>query len=142
MVSLMDGMVDGFDMSPVFTVYYGWYQEINHYTVSEHIYQPGVIIYSLEYFNSLPKDLQKIVIGDPKKEMAWGRKAVREMNRSLVEKFSDRGIRVNRLTEEEKAAFKDKLVPLHRDFEKVVGRELLDKIYAGKKAFAKMKKGK
>ncbi len=142
MVSLMDGMVDGFDMSPVFTVYYGWYQEVDHYAVSRHMYQPAVILYSLEFFESLPKDLQKIVIGDPGKEMAWGRKAVREMNESLLQKFGDRGIVVNRLTEEERAAFREKLLPLHKDFEKIVGRELLEKIYAGKKAFALKNKSK
>jgi TRAP-type C4-dicarboxylate transport system substrate-binding protein len=88
----------------------------------------------------LPKDLQKILIGDPKKEMAWGRNAVREMNDSLLQKFSDRGIKVNRLTETEMAAFREKLLPLHKDFEKVVGRELLEKIYAGKKEFASKNK--
>lgn len=142
MVSLMDGMVDGFDMSPVFTVYYGWYQEVDHYTVSRHMYQPAVILYSLEFFESLPKDLQKVLIGDRGKEMAWGRKAVREMNDSLLQKFSDKGIMVNNLTEGERAAFREKLLPLHKDFEKVVGRELLEKIYAGKKAFALKNKNK
>jgi len=136
MVSLMDGMVDGFDMSPVFTVYYGWVHEIDHYTISQHMYQPGVILYSLEYFESLPKDLQKVLVGDPKNEMAWGRNAVREMNESLLQKFSERGIQVNRLTESEMAAFREKLLPLHNDFQKVVGRELLEKIYAGKREFA------
>jgi len=142
MVSLMDGIVDGFDMSPVFTIYYGWYQEINHYTVSQHIYQPGLIIYSLKFYKSLPKDLQKVLIGDPKKEMAWGRKAIREMNESLLKKFHKKGIMVNRLTEEERTVFKEKLLPLHKDFQKVVGRELLEKIYAGKKEFASKQKNK
>jgi TRAP-type C4-dicarboxylate transport system substrate-binding protein len=142
MVSLMDGMVDGFDMSPVFTVYYGWYAEVDHYAVSQHMYQPAVILYSLEFFESLPKDLQTVLIGDPKKEMAWGRNAVREMNESLLQKFNDKGIKVNRLTEEERAVFREKLLPLHKDFEKVVGRELLEKIYAGKKEFASKSKSK
>ena len=58
----------------------------------------------------MPKDLQKVLIGNPEEEMAWGRNAVREMNESLLQKFDTKGIKVNRLTEGERAAFKEKLL--------------------------------
>jgi TRAP-type C4-dicarboxylate transport system substrate-binding protein len=136
MGALQTGMVDGFDMTPLFTSATGWYEGIDHYTISRHIYQPGFIIYSLKFFESLPEDLQKIVIGNAAEEMAWGRSAVREMSEPLIQNFRDEGIKVYELTAKEKAAFKELLMPVHKDFENIVGKELLEKIYTGKKEFA------
>lgn len=136
MGALQTGMVDGFDMTPLFTSATGWYEGIDHYTISRHIYQPGLIIYSSKFFESLPEDLQKIVIGNAAEEMAWGRSAVRAMSEPLLQNFRDEGITVYELTDKERTAFKEILLPVHKDFEKIVGKELLEKIYAGKKEFA------
>jgi len=137
--ALKTGMVDGFDNTPLFSSATGWYEGVNHYNVSEAIYQPAIVIYSLEFIESMPEDLQKLLIGNPKEEMAWGRKAVREIQEPLLQNFRDEGITVYKLTDEEKAAFKTLLLPVHKEFEDVVGKELLKKIYAGKKEFASKK---
>lgn len=39
---------------------------------------------SLDFIKSLPNDLKKVVVGDVIAEMAWGRKAVREMTEPLL----------------------------------------------------------
>jgi len=140
--ALQTGMVDGFDGSILYASAAGWYEGIDHFTISQIIYQPGIIMYSLEFFESMPKDLQKILIGNPEEEMAWGRAAVRAMDEPLLQNFKDEGITVYTLTPEEKAVFRKLLLPVHKDFEKEVGKELLEKVYAGKKAFAKMKSKK
>lgn len=137
--ALKTGMVDGFDNTTLFSSASGWYEGIDHYTISEIIYQPGVILYSLKFFESMPKDLQKVLIGNPEEEMAWGRNAVREMDEPLLQNFRDEGITVYQLTPEEKDAFRKLLLPVHKEFEAEVGKELLEKVYAGKKAFALMK---
>ena len=137
--ALKTGMVDGFDNTPLFSSATGWYEGVNHYNLSEAIYQPAIVIYSLEFIESMPEDLQQLLIGNPKEEMAWGRKAVREIQEPLLQNFRDEGITVYKLTDEEKAAFKTLLLPVHKEFENVVGKELLEKIYAGKKEFASKK---
>jgi len=138
--ALQTGMVDGFDNTTLFSSASGWYEGIKYYTISEIIYQPGVILYSLDFFESMPKDLQKVLIGDPEKEMAWGRAAVREMNEPLLQNFKEEGITVYQLTPEEKEAFRKLLLPVHKNFEAEVGKDLLEKVYAGKKAFAQLAK--
>jgi len=140
--ALKTGMVDGFDNTTLFSSASGWYEGIDNYTISQIIYQPGVILYSLKFFESMPKDLQKILIGNPEEEMAWGRNAVREMSEPLLQNFRDEGITVYKLTPEEKGAFRELLLPVHKDFEKEVGKELLEKVYAGKKEFALKMKNK
>ncbi len=137
--ALKTGMVDGFDNTTLFSSASGWYEGIDYFTISEIIYQPGVILYSLKFFESMPKDLQKILIGNPEEEMAWGRNAVREMEEPLLQNFRDEGITVYKLTPEEKDAFRKLLLPVHKDLEAEVGKELLEKVYAGKKEFALMK---
>ena len=140
--ALQTGMVDGFDNTTLFSSASGWYEGIDHYTISQIIYQPGVILYSLEYFESMPKDLQKVLIGNPEEEMAWGRNAVRAMDEPLLQNFKDEGIKIYTLTPEEKDVFRKLLLPVHKDFEKEVGKELLEKVYAGKKEFALKMKNK
>ncbi|MFO7560880.1 MAG: hypothetical protein R6X10_18790 [Desulfobacterales bacterium] len=96
---------------------------------------------SLDFMESLPNDLKKVVVGDAMAEMAWGRKAVREMTEPLLQNFRDEGIKIYELTEEEKDAFRKFTFPVHKEFESVVGQELLEKVYTAKKEFA-LKKGK
>jgi len=139
--ALQTGMVDGFDNTPLFSSATGWYEGIDRYIISKHIYQPAIIIYELKFINSLPEDLRKIVIGDPIAEMAYGRKGVREMTEPLLQNFRDEGIKVYELTEAEKDAFRKLTLPVHKEFESIVGKELLAKVYAGKKEFAQ-KQGK
>ncbi|MBW1899659.1 MAG: TRAP transporter substrate-binding protein [Deltaproteobacteria bacterium] len=140
--ALKTGMVDGFDNTPLFASATGWYEGVDHYIISKHIYQPAIILYSLKFIDSLPEDLKKIVIGDPMAEMAWGRKAVREMTEPLLQNFRDEGIKVYELTEEEKDAFRKLTFPVHKEFESIVGKELLEKVYAAKKEFALKKEKK
>ncbi len=64
------------------------------------------------------------------------------MSEPLLQNFRDEGITVYELTAEEKSAFKKLLLPVHKEFENVVGKELLEKVYAGKKEFALKKQGK
>ena len=84
----------------------------------------------------MPEDMRKILLGDADEETAWGRTAVREMSEPLLQNFKDEGIKVYELTPAEREVFRSLLLPVHKQFEGVVGKDLLEKVYAGKKAFA------
>ena len=82
--ALNTGIVDGFDNTALFSLAAGWLEPVSHYTLSRHIYQPAAVVYSKTFVDSLPPDLQKVVIGDPMAESARGRAAVRALEGELL----------------------------------------------------------
>ena len=134
--ALQTGMVDGFDNTPLFSAATGWYEGVKYYTVSQHIYQPAVIIYGNKFMDGLPEDLRKVVLGDGAAESLKGRKSVRDMREELLANFREAGITVYEQTAAERKPFIDATRKVHKDFEPIVGKALLDKVYAAKAAFA------
>ncbi|MFH1808659.1 MAG: TRAP transporter substrate-binding protein DctP [Pseudomonadota bacterium] len=128
--ALKTSMVDGFDNTPLFSSATGWYEGIKHYTISRHIYQPAIIVYSKKFVDELPPDLQKILIGDPDKESVEARKNVRAMATPLMQNFKEAGITVYELTPAERKPFEDACAKVPDQFEKKIGKKLLDKVKA------------
>jgi tripartite ATP-independent transporter DctP family solute receptor len=102
--ALQTGVVDGFDNTPLYTFAASWHLGIKHFTVSEHIYQPGLVLASKKEFDKLPADLQKILTSDLGKLTAEGRTAVREMGPLLLQNFTGAKIPVYRPTAAERAS--------------------------------------
>jgi len=135
--ALQTGMVDGFDNTPLFSAATGWYEGVQHYTISQHIYQPAVIIYSKAFMDSMPADLQQVVLGDRQAESESGRAAVRAMRDDLLQNFRDAGISVYEMTAAERQPFIDTTKGVHGEFASEVGQSLLDKVYQAQEAFRK-----
>lgn len=138
--SLQTGVVDGFDNTPLFAVATEWYTTIRYFTVSNHIYQPGVVLFSKQFIDSLPADLQKTVLGDATAESKRGRAAVRKMNLELIDQFKEHKVEVNALTPDEKAKFREATHKIHEDFRQRPGGELLDQVIAAIAAYRAGKK--
>ncbi len=102
--ALQTGVVDGFDNTPLYTFAASWHLAIKHFTLSQHIYQPGLILLSKKEYDKLPPDLQKILTSDLGKLTASGRAAVREMDPLLVQNFSNAKIPVYTPSAAERAA--------------------------------------
>ena len=139
--ALQTGMVDGFDNTPLFSAATGWYEGVKHYTISQHIYQPAVILYSKRFIDKLPKELKKLVLGDPRKDAIEGRRSVRAMREELLGIFRDAGLTIYEMTSQERQPFIERARKVHEEFADTIGRELLQKVYAGQEAFRKRKAG-
>jgi tripartite ATP-independent transporter DctP family solute receptor len=105
LTSLQTGVVDGFDNTPLFTFATSWYQGARQLTLSEHCYQPGVIVYSKTWFDGLPPDLQQVLRNVPASMITEGRTAVRRMDPILLQNLGRQGITVNRPSAAERTAF-------------------------------------
>lgn len=130
--ALNTGNVQGFDNTPLFAFAASWHQSIDTWTVSDHIYQPAVVIYNLDWYNSLPEDLQQLLISNRQQEAASGRRLIRAMTPALLDNLGSFGITVVEQTEEERAVFREQTRVVHEMFRERVdgGGELLDLIYA------------
>jgi tripartite ATP-independent transporter DctP family solute receptor len=131
--SLQTGVVDGFDNTPLFTFAASLYQAVGHFTLTKHIYQPGIIVMSKKTWDKLPPDLQAIMFEDPAKLAKQSRRGVRAMNPQLIENFKNAGIAVNELSKSDRAGFASAAAVAHAAFSKRANKEsaaLLKKIQA------------
>lgn len=105
LTSLQTGVVDGFDNTPLFAFATSWYQAAQHLNLSEHSYQPGIVVYSKTWFDGLPADLQQVLTNIPQEITVDGRDQVRRMDPILIQNLARFGIKVHRPSAEERAAF-------------------------------------
>jgi len=133
--SLKTGVVQGFDNTPLFAQAASWHQAIKHFTVSEHIYQPALLILNKAWYDKLPQELQAAVIPTNHKLEKKGRKAIRALNGPLLENLTVQKITVHKLTAAEKDAFRKATAPVwakRRAAATDLGKKLYDAIMAEK----------
>ncbi|MFA5805065.1 MAG: TRAP transporter substrate-binding protein [Melioribacteraceae bacterium] len=128
MSALQTGLVDGFDNSTLFTSATGWYQSVDHFVLSAHMYQPGLIIYNKKFLDSLPQDIQKILLGDHKFEAELGRKGVREIEPEIIKILEKDGVKVHKMSAAQREEFAKLARTIHPKFRNIVGAELFDKV--------------
>lgn len=128
--ALQTGVIEGFDQTPVYMSAAGWHTQVKYFTLTEHSYQPAAMVFNKKFIDSLPDDLRKIVIGDPRAETRTSRRAVRAMNEELVREFEAAKIEVIRLSEAEQARFRERAEPVYDALRDKVGAALLDKVKA------------
>lgn len=128
LTSLQTGDVDGADNTPLFMFAASWYQAITHFTVTRHIYQPGVVVASRDFWESLPKDLQTTLAGDRDAQSKTSRKGIRKIRGALLDNFEAAGVKVYKLTSGERAAYAKATAKAHSRFKKKYGGDLLGKI--------------
>jgi TRAP-type transport system periplasmic protein len=105
LTALQTGVVDGFDNTPIYTFAASWHLAIKHFTLSEHIYQPGAVLIAKKEYDKLPPDLQQALTADMGDIARKGRAAMREMGPLLVENFTSAKIPVHKPSAAERAAF-------------------------------------
>jgi TRAP-type C4-dicarboxylate transport system substrate-binding protein len=118
--ALQTGVVDGFDNTPLYTFAASWHLAIKHFTLSEHVYQPGVVLASKREFDRLPADLQTALTADLGPLTTQGRASVREMNPLLMQNFSSAKIPVYQPTTAEQAAFARATRPVYDKYVRAV----------------------
>ena len=135
--ALQTGNVDGFDNTALFTQAASWHQGIQHFTVSNHIYQPALLIMNKAWYDALPDDLKTAVIPKERKLEKRGRKGIRALTPLLLKNFEAQNVTVYKLTDDEKAAFKAKTRAAWDERMKSatpMGKKLFEAILAAKKA--------
>ncbi len=74
--ALSNKVVDGYDNSLLYAYATQWFSSIKYLTLSRHIYQPAAVFFSKRFWDTMPADIQTIVMGDPSAESASGRTGV------------------------------------------------------------------
>lgn len=133
--ALQTGMVDGVDNSLLILSATGWWETMQYLTVSNHIYQPGVLAFNLNFWNQLPEDYQQIILEEFTKSTVYARTELAKFEPEMIEVFAAMGYEVNELTPEERAVFAEKTKVVHEKFAKKF-ENILPLIEQGKQEFA------
>lgn len=138
--ALKTGLVEGFGQTPLFTFAAGWHQGIKHYTISHHVYQPAIMVYSKKWFDKQSKPIQNALLSNIETDTKAGRLGVRQLEPGLLQNFVAYGIKLHELTPSERADFKVAAATIRKQYEKTASRSakrLLRAIDEGRKAFRK-----
>ena len=133
--ALQTGVVDGYSNTPLFAFATGWYAATSHFTYTQHIYQPALLVASKKWFDGLPKDLQANL--SKKEGQAEGLAQIRALTKPLLENFGAAGKTVCHIDSAQKAAFVKAAKPAWDKFSKrsKANKRMLNKILKAKKAF-------
>jgi TRAP-type C4-dicarboxylate transport system substrate-binding protein len=141
MTSLQTGVVDGFDNTPLFAMATTWYQGLEegerNLILSQHSYQPGIVVYSKKWFDTLPADIQKVLLTVPYDLTTWGREQVRKMEPVLLKNLVRYGYDIHEPTPAELQKFKDKEKSVPDNVAKQVGPDGQKLLKAVRAALAK-----
>lgn len=105
LTSLQTGVVDGYDNTPLYASAAQWLSNTKYFTLTNHIYQPAAIVVNKAWFDSLPADIQKIVIGVRADLMVKMRKEIRALHPILVSNFTAMKVQTYTPTAAELATF-------------------------------------
>lgn len=131
LVSLKSGMVDGFDQTPIFAVSTGWITSVKHYTISNHIYQPGAIVISKKFYDKLPAEAKEGILASKarinlqKNSRQYVRKDEAEIMETIEPGF---GVKVHKLTETQKAEFKKESSSVVKTLESKIGKNIINSV--------------
>lgn len=133
--SLQNNVVSGYDNTLLYAFAAGWNQGIKYVTISQHIYQPAVVVFNKDFWDKLPPDLKEIVTRSIVEDSKKGRHKIRKMNKPLVQQYKAQGTEFYKLTPSEISAFKKATRPVWDAFRKRSprGSKILDKIIAATK---------
>lgn len=138
--ALASGKANAFSQTPIYTFAANWQMYITHYTVSNHIYQPGFMAYNKDFFDSQDPEIKKALLSNVKEDQEFGRKAVRKLGPQLLDNLDSFGIKMYTLTAAERKQFSSKAKDIRKAFEANATPEikmLLNAIDTGKAKFKK-----
>ena len=100
--ALQQKTVDGQDNGVVLTYTAKLYEVLKSYTFTEYCYAANAYVFSEEFLQTLPADLLKVVEDGTKHALVNQRRLNTEMEESLIKEIEKSGVKVYRLSPEEK----------------------------------------
>ncbi|MQA25059.1 MAG: DctP family TRAP transporter solute-binding subunit [Micromonosporaceae bacterium] len=104
-----------------------------HIAESDHGYLGYVLVINTNFFESLPKDLQKAVTEAADAASEHNRKIAADVNDKAKQAILDEGsTKIAKLSDKERQAFKDAVVPtVWRQYADVIGEDLINELLDG-----------
>lgn len=127
---LQQGVVDGTE-NPVSNFYTQKMHEVQkHLTLSNHGYLGYAVIVNKKFWDGLPADVRAALTQAMKTATEYEREIAQQENDDALKKVqAAKTTTVYTLTDKERAQWRAVLLPVHKQFENVVGKDNLDAVY-------------
>ncbi len=128
--AMQTGVVDG-NENTISNVYTQKMHEVQKFlTLSDHGYIGYAVIVNKKFWDGLPADIRSTLETAMKETTAYVRTIGKEENDKALEDIRKAGTtEIVSLTPEEKKAWKKALIPVHKEMESRIGKELIESFY-------------
>ena len=124
--ALQTGVVDGQENAPLVMLDNSIYEQQKYYSLDGHIVSPCYFIVSESWYQSLPEDLQEIVIKGGKLAETAARATIASSEGMALTFLAEKGVEIYSPTEEEKATFQVAREPVAEWLRGEIGTETVD----------------
>jgi C4-dicarboxylate-binding protein DctP len=128
--ALQQGVVDGTE-NPMSNLYTQKMHEVQkHLTLSDHGYLGYAVIVNKKFWDDLPADLRATLDKAIKETTVFERKIAQEENDEALAKVKAAGTtQVYTLPYKDRVVWQQALLPVHKEFEEKIGRDLIQAAY-------------
>jgi len=124
--ALEQKVVDGQE-NPLAQISLNKFNEVQSYmTLTAHNYDAAVFLMSKAVFDKMPKDLQKIILESAKKAAEYEREVAKKEESKYLGEFRNSGMEIEENPDLE--SFREAAKPVYEQFEKSVGKDLIERI--------------
>jgi C4-dicarboxylate-binding protein DctP len=129
-MALQTGAIDGQE-NPTSNIYTQKFYEVQKYmTMTDHSFHNYTLVANKKFWDGLPADIRTTLEGVAMETTAYFNSIAKKDNDDALAAIKAHSkIQIVNLSKDEKAAFKRVLFKLHKQFEPVVGKELIESIY-------------
>lgn len=125
--SLQQKVVDG-EENPLLSIHDMRFYEVQDYmTIDSHAYLSYFLSYSKSWYDSLPADLQDVVMQAGIDAKDYCQELMDEANAEYLRVIEASGTEIYTLSAEETAVFKDACQPVYEEYHDVIGGDILDR---------------
>jgi C4-dicarboxylate-binding protein DctP len=126
---LQQGVVHGQENPLANSATMRFYEVQKYMTLTNHAYHGYAAVVNKDAWNSLPKDLQQVMIEAFNNGRDYARQLTLEDEKNILERIKGQ-IEIYQLTDAERQAFVRDSLAIHKEFEKVVTPQLLKTVHA------------
>jgi tripartite ATP-independent transporter DctP family solute receptor len=128
--ALQQGVVDAQE-NPLVSIVNMKFYEVQKYTMlSNHGFLGYAFLFSKKVYDGLPADIQKIMRDTARELASFERQDTARREAGYIERIKKGGSQIVTLSPEELQAFEKALRPVHQQFAKTIGEDLLKEAYA------------
>ncbi|TWT27244.1 DctP family TRAP transporter solute-binding subunit [Planomicrobium sp. CPCC 101110] len=128
--ALQQGTYDAMDC-PISLYYTNKFYEVQDYlTLTGHVYAATAILANNDFYNSLPEDLQALIMEGAEEFRTEQRQLAQQQDTEFLEQLKAEGMQVNELTDEQRSAFREAAESVYTKYEDQIGKDLIDQALA------------
>lgn len=124
--ALQNGTVSGQDNGPALTYTAKLFEVQDYYTVSEYCYAASMTAVSLDWWNTLPADVQEVLAGAGKAFGDAERQYIQDQTADYLKKLEEEGMEIIYLDADQKQEFRDATAPVYDIMKQYVSEDIIE----------------